>query len=334
MTSPALGQQAESYVNVDSVTVGDRFNLTVLVGHDGVRNVLFPHQLVPDSLKILNAPFSLGDFEVLNVLKLGGRPYGNGGRIDSVVYEATTFALDSARVAGIPVGLSTELDTLYVMSAALALPVQSLVPEDATEIMDIAPLAEFPRSIWPWIIGGLALLAVALGLWWWRKSKGNNLDEEESGVAETPPYDEAVSRLTQLEAFDLNDPNAVKPFYVELTDILRTYVGRRTHIPALESTTRELLEHLKYSTTSEIVPGDVLTHIDEVLSHADLVKFADLKPILEQTRAKVLETRGAIDQTESAYREREILRKAEEQARLEEQQYAPKGSLVEDEVPE
>ena len=99
--------------------------------------------------------FKFGDFEIIGVLKEGGRPYDNGGRIDSVVYEATTFALDSARVAGIPVGLATELDTLIGMSSPFMVPVVSLVPEDATEIKDIAPLAEFPRSVWPWIVGVL-----------------------------------------------------------------------------------------------------------------------------------------------------------------------------------
>ena len=50
------------------------------------------------------------------MLKEGGRPYDLGGRIDSVVYEATTFALDTARVAGIPVGLASPVDTLVAMT--------------------------------------------------------------------------------------------------------------------------------------------------------------------------------------------------------------------------
>ena len=328
---PASGQRVDTYASTDSVTVGERFQLSVIVGHDGTRRALFPHQLLPDSIKALNAPFSLGDFDIIGVLKEGGRPYADGGRIDSVVYEATTFALDSARVAGIPVGLATELDTLLGVSSPFLLPVVSLVPEDATEIKDIAPLAEFPRSIWPWIVGGLMVIAAMLGLWWWRKKQQEGDSALVEEVLETPPYDEAVTRLTQLSAYDLSDPASVKPFYIELTDILRTYVGRRTHIPALESTTRELLERLRHSAHGELVPGDVLTHIDEVLSHADLVKFADLKPILEQSRKMVVETRDAIEGTESVFRARDEQRRAAERARLEAQQYAPKDALVEEE---
>ena len=90
---------------------------------------------------------------------------------------------------------------------------------------------------------------------------------------------------------DLSDPDIVKPFYVELTDILRTYVGRRARVPALESTTRELLDKLQRSQAGTVVPGEVLSEIDDdVLSHADLVKFADLQPLLEKTRDMVTET--------------------------------------------
>jgi hypothetical protein len=329
-TLSAFGQQVDVFASSDSVSVGDRFRLTVVIGHDGSRNALFPHDMLPDTLKMANSPFSLGDFEILSVLNQGGRPYSTGGRIDSVVYEATTFALDSARVAGIPVGLSTEVDTLFGAGPALAVRVGSLVPEGTTELKDIMPLAEFPQSWWPWILGALALLAVGLAIWWWRRKQASPDADSGGAVKETPPYDEAVTRLIQLEAIDLSQPDSIKPFYVELTDILRTYVGRRAHVPALESTTRELLERLSQSMHGTVVPGEVIAEINEVLSHADLVKFADLKPLLEQTRAMVTETRGAIEGTESAFRKLEEQRREEERARLEAQQYAPKERETEE----
>jgi len=329
--APSYGQRVEAFFSADSVTVGDRFQLTMVVGHDGTRSAQFPHSLLPDSLKLVNAPFTLGDFEILSVLQQGGRPYERGGRIDSVVYEVTTFALDSARVAGIPFGLSTEIDTLFGMSPAMVLRIGSLVPEDATEIKDLMPLAEFKPSWWPWILGTLALLTIAALLWWWRKRQTQAQGDEPTVVTETPAYDEALSRLAGLEQYDLNDPTSVKPFYIELTDILRTYVGRRVHVPALESTTRELLDRLKASAEGKYVPTDVIAEIDEVLSQADLVKFADLRPIFEQSRAMVIETREAIDGTETAFRKREELRRAEEMERLKAAQYGPSEAVLQEE---
>jgi len=326
----ARAQQAETYASVDSVTVGDRFELTVVLGHDGTRKAIFPHDLIPDSLQA-NAIFSLGDFEILDVLRRGSRPYDAGGQIDSVVYETTTFALDTARVAGIPVGLAAAGDTMTALAPGTFVRIGSLVPDDATELKDLAPIAEFDRAWWPWILGLLALAAV-IGALWWRRRNTEDEENEDDFVPEPaiPPYQEAVDRLAALQQIDLADPEQVKPFYVELTDILRTYVGRRANVPALETTTRELLDRLRTAAKSGPLPEEVIKEIDQVLSHADLVKFADLRPILEQTRSMVDETRGAIEDTESVYREEEMRREQARRAALEAAQYAPPKKALED----
>ena len=325
LVQQAAAQQFETHLSVDSVTVGDRFEMTVVVGHDGTREPVFPHNLIPDSLQA-TAFFRLGDFEVLGVKGAGGRNWPTGGRIDSVIYEVTTFALDTARVAGIPVGLTQNGDTLQAMAPPAFLRIGSLVPADATELRDLAELATFERSWWPWILGILALAGVLFGLWRWR----NRGEQEEDGNVESepaiPPYQQALERLGSLQKEDLSNPERIKPFYVELTDILRTYVGQRTHVPALETTTRELLAQLRTSASGTVLPDTVMKEIDQVLTHSDLVKFADLKPILEQTREMVDETRNVIEGTESAYRKEEMRRQQERRAALEAVQYAPAGA--------
>lgn len=321
----ASAQQLEVHLSADSVTVGDRFELVVVAGHDGTREPIFPHDLLPDSLQS-SAFFTLGDFEILGVLGRGSREWPDGGRIDSVIYEATTFALDTARVAGIPVGLALAGDTLQAATPSAFLRIGSLVPDDATEIKGLAELATFKRSWWPWIVGLLALAAVLYGLWRWRNRGDEEAAETVGAEPAIPPYQQALERLTNLQNEDLSDPDRIKPFYVELTDILRTYVGRRTHVPALESTTRELLQRLRSSASGTMLPDDVMKEIDKVLTHSDLVKFADLRPILEQTRAMVDETRNVIEGTESAYREEEMRRERERRAALEAAKYAPEGA--------
>jgi len=329
----AVAQQYETHLSADSVTVGDRFELTVVVGHDGTREPVFPHDLIPDSLQA-SAYFTLGDFEILGVNGVGSRDWPGGGRIDSVIYEATTFALDTARVAGIPVGLAENGDTLQALAPPAFLRIGSLVPEDATEIQDLAELATFERSWWPWILGLLALAGVLYGLWRWRRQGEEESAEAVQAEPAIPPYQQALDRLSSLQKEDLADPERIKPFYVELTDILRTYVGRRTHVPALESTTRELIDRLRTSASGTVLPDDVMKEIDNVLTHSDLVKFADLRPILEQTREMVDQTRTVIEGTESAYREEELRRERERRAAMEAAQYAPAGAKTDHPQPE
>lgn len=325
LTPDTSAQQFETHLSADSVTVGDRFEMTVVIGHDGMREPIFPHLLLPDSLQG-NAMFTLGDFEILGLRSAGGRDWPGGGRIDSVIYEATTFALDTARVAGVLVGLASDRDTLSALTPPAFLRIGSLVPDDATELQDLAELATFERSWWPWVIGVLALLGVLYGLWRWRNQGQEEPEEVVAAEPAIPPYQEAIDRLAQLQRGDLSDPEQVKPFYVELTDILRTYVGRRTHVPALESTTRELLSRLRTSSSGKMLPDDILKEIDHVLTHSDLVKFADLRPILEQTREMVDETRQVIEGTESAYREEDLRRERERRAAMEAARYAPAGA--------
>lgn len=299
----ARAQQAEVYVQVDSVLVGDRFDLTIVLGHDGSQDVVFPHMLIPDSLRATTF-FGLGDFEILGVKQSGERAYGSAGRLDSVVYEAVTFALDSARVAGIPINLVSGPDTMTVLSNALLLPVGSLVPDGTEDIQDITDIAEFPRALWPWILAILLILATLAAWWWYRRIQATEL-EPRSVAPPVPAIQTALERLRQLEDVDLRALSDVKSFYVELADVLRTYFGQRANVPALEATTRELVEQLSRLRADRPVPRSLIKTLHEILDQSDLVKFADIHPVVDRTRMILKQSRETIEQTEKAYREEE-----------------------------
>jgi len=300
----ASAQAADAWLTTDSVTVGDRFGLVVSVGHDGARSAVFPHDLREDSLSA-SSVFGLGDFEILDIRSRGSRPFSGGGVIDSVVYETTTFAIDTARVAGVPVRLDGPADTLALAAGAIVLPVTSLLPADAEDIRDLKPLAEFPRVWWPWIVGALVLAAVAAALWVHRRRQlaetGIKAEEEPS----VPPYEQAMQRLHELDQLDVELSDNVKPYYVEISDVLRTYFGRRVRVKALESTTRELLDSLEYRTAEEGVPESIVDEAREILGQADLVKFADVHPVWETNRRVMTLTKSTIETTERALRSRE-----------------------------
>ena len=57
-----------------------------------------------------------------------------------------------------------------------------------------------------------------------------------------PRIQEALQRLKELDERHLLEQKKVKIYYTELTDIVRTYIEKDIHIPALESTTTELIE--------------------------------------------------------------------------------------------
>lgn len=107
---------------------------------------------------------------------------------------------------------------------------------------------------------------------------------QEEILAKIPPFDRAKQRLVELDGKKLIKQNRIKPYYVELTDIVRTFIEREMHIPALESTTDELMETITdFNDSSHLnIPKETLNKLKKLLQEADLVKFAKSKPLLNE----------------------------------------------------
>ncbi|MEX1055877.1 MAG: hypothetical protein WED81_07590, partial [Rhodothermales bacterium] len=125
----AAAQDLAVRVSADSVTVGQRFYLSVVARHEFTADPVFPTFV--DSL-------SFGDLEVLRLHVRDSYREGTE-RVDSVVYEVTTFALDTARIAPIPVLFTAGEDTFSVLTPEAMIPVASIVPADTQDIRDVAP---------------------------------------------------------------------------------------------------------------------------------------------------------------------------------------------------
>lgn len=284
----AAGQELDLHVSADSVTVGERFFVSVTVRHDFTADPQFPALDASDSL-------TFGDLEVrsLQALETFAR---DGGRIDSAVYEVTTFALDTAQIGPIPVLFTAGEDTFTVQTETEWLTVISLVPEDAEGVKDLAPLVDFPASRWPYVAAAAALLLLALliALYLRRRRQLAALISAPPQPP-VPPEREALDRLDALEHVDLSIPENIQPFYDELSGLLRTYVARRLHVPALESTTGELIRELR----RRRLPAEETTNrLRGVLGTSDYVKFADASPPPSQGRELLGTSRSIVHDVE------------------------------------
>ena len=314
---PAQAQEVRAYVSADSVSIGERFRLSLAAEHRA-GTARFPNPALGDTL--------LGDLEVIARVDTSRRVRGRRVHVDSAVYEVTTFALDSAYVPPLPVRFVGENDTLMAVSGPLVVPVRSVVPADAESPRDLAPLADFPRSWWPWLLGlAAALLLLGAAYYAWRRyrTRGGSMLAE----PDIPPYEQAQQRLRVLEdETDMYDPAHVKPFYVELADVARRYLERRTGLPALEETTREMIDDLNREAERGRLPGDTPSRLHRVLSQADLVKFADVRPPTEKNREMLSDTRATLEAVEQ-----HLLEKEREEARRrerEEKEEAPETTAA------
>src|SRR5690606_31969402 len=122
-------------------------------------------------------------------------------RLDSAVYEAATFALDSARVGPVRLRLVAGGDTTEVATPSAFVGVRSVVPAEAEEPKGLAPLAEFPRAWGPWLVAALLVLALLAGIWWWLRRRRSPAD-----TSALPPHEEVVVRLDRLDAARPGNP--------------------------------------------------------------------------------------------------------------------------------
>lgn len=138
---------------------------------------------------------------------------------------------------------------------------------------------DFKPYLWYLLI---ALVVIGLILYFiFRKKK--EVKEQEI-IPALPPYEEAIQKLHQLDEKLLWQNNKVKEYYSELTEIVRAFIERELKVPALESTTDELIETLTDFNDSESISTtkETIKKLKGLLQEADLVKFAKSKPMSEQ----------------------------------------------------
>ncbi|MDQ7040716.1 MAG: hypothetical protein Q9M35_07225 [Rhodothermus sp.] len=260
-TVSAHGQaQPKAFLSADTVSIGERFTLTLLVERPAAARLEVPTDSLLGDLYVVDGPFRYS------------RPLDAGRLRDSIVYTVTTFALDSARVPPLPLVLYTETERHTLTTPPLQVAVRSLVPPDASNIRDLAPIVEFPAARWPWVAGA-ALLALLIGLaayLWLRRQRQPIASTPPPPAPRSNPYRTALEQLATLEPLAYQLPP--KPFYVALADVLRGYLEARLNLPARHLTTRELTGRLA-AHPSRHVAGLAKT-IRQVLETADLAKFA------------------------------------------------------------
>lgn len=311
-------QLARAYILQDSVTVGDRITLVVVAERRQDATVAFPtFDPVPGQAGGL-----LGDLVVFGPRSQGRSLLGVGHDYpvaDTMTYEVTTFALDSAFVPQITVRVTAGGQERRVASAPFFFPVTSLVPDNATALRDITPIATFPRNLLR--ILGVLLVALAIaGLlrWWWKRPARPEPVSPAPLVAKPveSPIAEATRRLKLLESAPLSTPDEAKTFFVELSDTLRTYIERKTDVKALEMTTVELHRALVGLTQESRLQLDIADDVRTVLQQSDLAKFAKRRYPETEARAMVGETRVLLLRVEDQYRTQQSAREGTERTHV------------------
>lgn len=268
-TNQLRAQSTRLSSNVDSVEVGDVFTLNIKIQ----LNEQVDHLIPPDSSSLPPELvwMSLQQFKITDFA-------------DSLSITVQHFGNSDLFVPALPIGLITDGDTSFVYTNNLLIPFRTVLPHQDAELQPIKPIFEFRTIPWGWIL--LALALVAAGIWAYftfvRKK------EEPTIIAPVPkppfvnPLEELENTLTALKNdYNLAQTQDFKYFYSTLSDSIRTYFEELYEIPALESTTRELLRFLD----AFGVDLEMIKYTRSILNRSDMVKFAKFTPTLDNAWA-------------------------------------------------
>jgi len=89
-----------------------------------------------------------------------------------------------------------------------------------------------------------------------------------------PPEDVALEKLQALRARGWPEARAKKGWYIELSEIIREYVGGRYGFDGLESTTEEIIRVMRGRKTAGLTQAELFRFLND----CDMVKFARYVP--------------------------------------------------------
>ncbi|WP_343704894.1 hypothetical protein [Flavobacterium sp.] len=262
----AQQKQVETSIDTTKNKIGAEFKLTLKTVVSSTAKVEFPKLKNIGPLEVIQSyPIDTVKKDASNyeLIKKYGLTQFDSGRYTipsiKILIDKKPFYSDSIKVEVANVKVDTLQQKMY-------------------DIKDIASADEGMGNWWIYVLIVLAIIGIGAFVYWYVKKRQLKKIEEE--VYKTP-IEKATSLLNNLEQKELVQKGEIKEYYSELTDIARNYIEEAIHIPAMESTTSELIQAIRVASTQKkmTLTPETVENLERVLRQADLVKFAKSKPL-------------------------------------------------------
>lgn len=262
----------ETVLDTQKIEMGDRVELTYIVEQAEGNTITFPNILdtIILGVEVLEPP-------VYDSLELkDGRT-----RIKQKIV-ITSFEEGMYFIPPQAFGVENEYGADTLFSKESYMEVLGVKVDTTGTIRDIAGLEKAPiifRDFLPlFILAGLALIVYLIVYLIRLNQKKKGLIKAPEKPLE-PAHIIALRELDRLKALKLWQQNEVKEHYTELSNIIRAYIERQFDISAMEETTSEIIRDI---TSSKLNQKVKVNQLQNLLSEADLVKFAKSTPMPEE----------------------------------------------------
>jgi hypothetical protein len=283
--------QAEAKLQQYTIRIGDQTKLFLSVHQPVKERVNFPK--LTDTIT--------GKVQIVSVNKPDTTVDKNDPKNITVInsYTITSFDAGTYTIPSFALGTTGGV----VKTNELTLQVETVKVDTTKAIYDIKqPLAvtytffDWLRDNWYWVaLCLLGILAIAGLIWYFRKRPKKEVIEEKAKPG-LPPHIIALNKLKELQNKKLWQEGKIKDYHSELTDILREYLEKRYRIKTHEKTTDEILTGLRYLDISD----ENKNVLRQILTLADLVKFAKEKPLPAENEQSINDTTNFVLNTQKA----------------------------------
>lgn len=266
ISTSLFAQKVTTSVDVTKNKIGAEFKLTLKTDVDTLSKVKFPEAK------------NFGALEVIQSYKID--TVKNGARYELIKkYGLTQFDSGKYIIPRIPVLINGKM----TFSDSIKVEVNNIKVDTLKQKMyDIKDIAKVESPLGTWWIYVLILLAITVaGFFIYKYIKKRQSEPKVEEIVFKSPIEKATTLLQQLENKELWQKGEIKHYYSELTDIARNYIEEEIHIPAMESTTFQLIEGLRKAAKQQKLKlsNETVENLEKVLMQADLVKFAKVKPL-------------------------------------------------------
>lgn len=311
LSSAIFAQQKQVETSIDTTKnkIGAEFKLTLKTVVNSNSKVVFPKLKKIGALEVIQSyPIdTVKKNDTYELIKKYGLTQFDSGKYTipsiKILIDKKPFLTDSIRVEVANVKVDTLQQKMY-------------------DIKDITAPDNGIGDWWKYILALVVILGIGAFVYWYVKKHQKKKIEEE--VYKTP-IEKATSLLNNLEQKELVQKGEIKEYYSELTDIARNYIEEAIHIPAMESTTSELIQAIRNASTKKkmTLTPETVENLERVLRQADLVKFAKSKPLefeITEDRNKIqkviLTLDNAIPTEVPAEEEDQLLNEAQKQKQI------------------
>jgi hypothetical protein len=272
-------QKITTSIDSSQIKIGSQFNFTIKASVNAKDKVVFPDGKFFGALEILESyPVdTIKNNSQYELIKKYGLTQFDSGRylIPKLLVKINQkeFRTDSLSIVVNNVKVDTTKQQMY-------------------DIKNIIATEEKPSSEWwKWLILLVLIIASGFGSYFIVKKLQKSQIKEEEFFAS--PIEKAIAYLQNLDKKQLIQKGEVKEYYSEMTDIARTYIEESVKVPAMESTSSELIAAMKKAISEKkmFINREELEKFKVVLENADLVKFAKSKPL----QFEIEKDKGIID---------------------------------------